>query len=135
GAVVGGIAAAAEAAEAEKAGLYEVPDLDAAPAPDPPGDDPLTEDAIDLEKEKMGKPASAPHPPFFDPAQGESRDWACTADQALADGARVVAIQNGLLAASGRWGVRCDGDGFQIRSGLRLPAYRFHVVDALLRQA
>lgn len=135
GAIVGGIAAAAEAAEAEKEGLYDVPKLGEEAPPPPPGEDPVSEDAVDLAKDKVAKSALAANPPFFDPAQAESRDWACTAGQALADGAWVVAIQDGLLASDGRWGVRCDHDGFQIRSGLRLPAYRFHVVDALLQQA
>jgi|GEM_PF-5006346 len=134
GAIVGGIAAGAEVAEGEGEGFYEVPKLDPSPALDPPGENPTFEDAVDLEKQTVVKPAFAANPPFFDPASGVSHDWLPSGAVALKDGTMVRSIQAKLLAGSGRWGVRCDQDGLLTRSGMTLPAYRNLVLDALLKQ-
>jgi hypothetical protein len=133
GAFVGGLAAGAEAASSEESGVYDVPELEPSSPPSPPGEDPLSEDAVDLAKQNLAKPATVAAPPFFDPAQGEARDWVCSAEESLVDGSLVLDPRDGVAAFRGRWGVRCDGDPLVIRSGLRLPGYRVHVVDALLR--
>lgn len=136
GLAIGGAAAGAEAAEAEDAGLYEAPTLQAEPPPE--GDDPLVDDWVDLEKDKIGKPASVAIAPISDASQSDVRNWACTPHEALTDG------QGWLLAGgpgherlgfNGRWGVRCDMDPFARRAGDRFSARREVILDALLERA
>jgi hypothetical protein len=133
GAIIGGIAAGAEASAAEKEGIQETPKLN----PDPPleRDDPLEEDATDLAKNSVAKPGSVQVPPLVDPSQSSIRDWLPDASEALVDDSRVTSPYHGADRPTfpGRWGVRCANDPFLIRSGIFLPAYRSQIIDALLR--
>jgi hypothetical protein len=135
GAIVGGIAAGAEAASAEEEGLYETPKLN--PEPPPESDDPLAEAASDIEKDKIGKPKSVQNPPLVDPTQSKARDWLSEPKDALVDDSRLLSPYANLETAvfKGRWGVRCTNDPFLIRGGIFFPAYRSQIVDALLTQA
>lgn len=136
GLIVGGAAAGAEAAEAEEAGLYEVPKFEAEPPPEQ--DDPLVDDWIDLEKDKIGKPESLSDVPMGDPSQSDVRNWACTPHQALTDGeAWLMSGGRGheRLGFDGRWGVRCDADPFGRRAGDRFSTRRELILDALLQDA
>jgi hypothetical protein len=135
GALVGGAAAGAEASAAEEEGLYEPPKLD--PSPPPESDDPLAEDASDIEKDKIGSPQGIENPPFVDPARSEIREWRSRPEEALVDGSLLLSPYGNVdrPTFSGRWGVRCTSAPFLIRSGIPFPAYRSQIVDALLTQA
>jgi hypothetical protein len=132
GAIVGGIAAGAEASAAEEEGLYEAPKLD--PSPPPESDDPLSEDAADIEKDKVGTSSVVPNPPLIDPTQSEVRTWLSDPNDALVDDSSLISpFSNADIPAfKGRWGVRCTNDPFLLRSGIFFPDYRSQVIDALL---
>lgn len=131
GLLVGIAAAEAEAEPAVDAGLYEPPKLEQDPAPSPPGDDPLSEDAVDLEKQAISAPADVASFPLVDLAMSEVRTWASEPELALVDGSYLLSLQ-AAGRYEGRWGVRCADDRFSIRTGMRLPDYRAQVIEALL---
>lgn len=135
GLAIGGAAAGAEAAEAEEAGFYETPKLDASPPPEM--DDPLTDDWVDLEKDKIGKPEGLSTVPMGDASQSDVRNWACTPHEALTDGASWL-LSGGSgherMGFGGRWGVRCDADPFSRRAGDRFSSRRDVILDALLER-
>lgn len=136
GAAIGGAAAGAEAAEAEDAGLYEAPKLEADPPPE--NDDPLVDDWTDLERDKIGKPAHVASAPLADAAQSDVRNWACTPLEALTDGHAWLASGSPgheRIGFNGRWGVRCDLDPFARRAGDRFSLRREVILDALLARA
>lgn len=131
---IGIILAVAEASDAEEEGLYKVPELD--PAPPPERDDPLAEDAADIEKGKIGSPLTVESVPLIDPAQAEVRLWACRPDEALVDDSLLLSPYGYLdrPAFSGRWGVRCTSDPLLLRTGINFPGYRAQIVDAMLKR-
>lgn len=135
GAAIAGAAAGAEAADAEEEGLYEPPKLN--PDPPPESDDPLGEDASDIEKDKIGKPQSVPVVPLADPRQSETRDWRSSPEEALLDDSLLLSPEGfpDRHGFDGRWGVRCTNDPVLIRSGIRFPSYRSQIIDALLTQS
>lgn len=131
GAIVGVLAAEAES---DVEGLYEPPKLDKPPVPSP--DDPLSEDASDLEKDKTAKPQGLDNPPLVDASVSDIRDWATSPRDSLIDD--FLPLQQDLARGGarfeGRWGVRCSDDPLLMRGGIRFPAYRLQIVDALLTQ-
>jgi hypothetical protein len=133
--IIGVILAAAEASDAEEEGLYKVPDVD--PSPPPESDDPLAEDAADIEKSKVGSKLTAESIPLIDPAQAEVRQWVCSADDSLVDDSLVLSPYGNVdrPTFAGRWGVRCESDPFLLRTGINFPGYRAQIVDAMLKGA
>lgn len=134
GLLVGLAAVEAEASWAEEEGLFEPPKLD--PSPPPEQDNPLADDAADLEKQNVATPLGISTPPLIDPVQSEVREWEVTPEEALVDDLIVLAPYGSGHRPSytGRWGVRCHEDQFLRRSGIRVPAYRALVIDAILTQ-
>jgi hypothetical protein len=133
GALVGIAAAKAEASWAEENNLFN-PEL--APPNDeaPPGDDPLADDASDLEKDKISTPQSVAAPPFAGPNTAEIRGWVSTAEDALGEGSLLFPwAASNLPRYSGRWGVRCDLDGLSLRSGIQFPDWRAELIDSALK--
>jgi hypothetical protein len=130
---IGIILAAAEASDAEEEGLYKVPELD--PSPPPESDDPLAEDAADIEKGKVGSSLSVESVPLIDPARSEVRQWQSSPEEALVDESLLLSPYGNQdrPTFAGRWGVRCTSDPFLLRTGIHLPGYRAQIVDALLR--
>ena len=82
----------------------EAPKLN--PEPPPERDDPLAEDAIDLEKQNIAVPAGTTSVPFADMSQSELREWSVDSAQALVGNSYLLSLARVLL-----------GDGFKGHSG------------------
>lgn len=138
GALVGAIAAAAEAAAAEEEGIVDVPEVEPS---DAPADGDLDADADSEEsglstQSRVALPSGIGDPPFADAGQADIQVWSFGPLEALGEIAAPL-----LFPASprsprfeGRWGVRCVDDPHRRRTGIRFPEYRHQVMDALLAQ-
>ena len=139
GAIVGAIAAGAEAALAAEEGIVDVPELEMEGGGGSEGD--IDAEEIDSEESGLSTQSrvatpTGTVPPFADPDDADIQPWSCTAAEALGEVAAPL-----LFPAvpdhprfEGRWGVRCVEDPQARRIGIKFPRYRQQVVDALLTQ-